>query len=350
MQGDKALGTPSGLSGALGEGDIRQAEPAARPAVHEVPAVREGLLAVERALLASLALRDLQAREMALHLAAAGGKRLRPALLLLAMGEARPSGRAARAGAAVELIHLASLYHDDIMDRAARRRGVGSVNARWGNAPAAAIGTLMLARATTLLAGLGRAALALGSRQVARLCAGQLREAENAYNLDLPVLEHLAIVRDKTGALFELAGALGALLAGRPEVEAAAISAYCAELGLAFQLRDDLMDLEGDPVAMGKATSTDIREGVYALPVLLTLAQGGRPGATLRRLLKHRLLPDAALSEVPRLLRASGALAQAADLARHHAALARQALDSLPPGATRDALHGLADQAVARAA
>jgi heptaprenyl diphosphate synthase len=312
--------------------------------------MHQGLPEVERELLASLALRDPESRRIAQHLVTAGGKRMRPALLLLVMGDVPPDRRAARAGAAVELIHLASLCHDDIMDRATRRRGVGSVNAQWGNAPAVTVGTLMLARATALLAGLGYAALALGSRQMARLCAGQLREAENAYNLDLSVADHLDILRDKTGALFELAGGLGALLAGRPPAEAAAISTYCGELGLAFQLRDDLMDLEGDPATMGKATGTDIREGVYALSVLLTLAQRGEPAATLRRLLKRRELPDDALSEVPQLLRASGALAQAADLARHHAALARQALDALRPGVARDALQGLADQAVARAA
>ncbi|MGK9236348.1 polyprenyl synthetase family protein [Inquilinus limosus] len=317
----------------------------------QLPAVHQGLVAIEQELHANLALRDPQAREMAMHLASAGGKRLRPALLLLTLGDAvAPSRRVVRAGAAVEMIHLASLYHDDIMDRAMQRRGVGSVNARWGNIPAAAVGTLMLARAIALLAGLGHTAHGLGARCVARLCAGQLREAENAYNLATPVALHVDILRDKTGALFELAGRLGALLAARPEGETTAIANYCAELGLAFQLYDDLMDIAGDTAAMGKATGMDIRQGIYALPVLLALAHGGAAARTLTILLKRQVLPDASIHEIQRLLQESGAVAEADAMARHHAACAQQALLTLPPGVARDALHELADYTVARAA
>lgn len=293
---------------------------------------------------------DLLLRVMALHLVSRGGKRLRPALLLLAASYGDcDRDRLLRAAAALELVHIASLYHDDVMDRAPTRRHVASANATWGNELAALTGTYLFARASGLLASLGNVPNHLASTAMLELCTGQLQEVEHAYDLDLTEEEHLEILARKTATLFELPCRLGARLGGLPERHAAALAAYGRHLGLAFQLTDDALDLPERGGQSGKATGTDVREGIYSLAVLYALRQEGPVAARLRVLLGEARLAEQDVAAVHGLVRESGAVAAALDVARTHTRQARGALRVLPEGPARRSLSRLADYVVTRA-
>jgi heptaprenyl diphosphate synthase len=292
---------------------------------------------------------DGRLRELARHLVGLGGKRLRPALVLLAGRFGEPAEeRLLRAAAAVELLHVASLYHDDVIDRAPTRRGAASANARFGNGSATIGGTYLFSCATALLAGLGDAASRLASEASAEVCVGELQEIENAYNLELEVDEHLDILARKTATLFELPCRLGALLSGVQEAEAESLARYGRELGLAFQVADDALDLIGDASAMGKATRTDLRQGVYSLPVLRVLRHENGDGRRLADLLARLDISSSELDEAAEIVRAAGAVDAALDLARDHAGNARAALCELPPIPARMSMAGLVEFALAR--
>jgi geranylgeranyl pyrophosphate synthase len=287
--------------------------------------------------------------ELSLHLLARGGKRLRPALVFLAAdGDQVVDERSVLAGAAIlELLHVASLYHDDVMDRAEERRGVPSANAVWGNSVAAAGGIYLLTRAIALLVTLSEGIQRLVANATTALATGQLREAENSYNLRLSEAEHLEILRLKTGTLFELPCRLGAELAGAPASAVEALAAYGRELGLAFQLTDDALDLAGHPARLGKPVAADIREGVYSLPILRLLASEG-PDGPLAALLGRTHLEPAEIAAAIDLVRASGAIEETRALAASHADRAVEAIAGLPDGPARRSLVNLARYAVER--
>lgn len=310
-----------------------------RSALEQLYAVLEGTIVASQP----------ELREMALHLIRRGGKRLRPALLLLAaqFGDA-DDPRLLKATAAMELTHVASLYHDDVMDRAPARRGVDSVNVRWGNALASIAGTYLFARASALLASLGDVPNRLASQAFVALCAGQLQEVENAYNLELTEAEHLDILTRKTATLFKLPCHLGAYLSGASSTHTATLTAYGLHLGLAFQLADDALDLVGQTSQLGKATGTDLREGVYSLPVLRALRLGGVVGERLRTLLGQVRLTKEDVQTVLRLVQESGTVAEALELAREYARQAQGALEVLPEGTARLSLSRLAFYAMTR--
>lgn len=315
------------------------------------PAVTADLARLGPLLLDCAATDDPAMAALTGHLLAAGGKRLRPALLLLARGDAPAAlpadGVAMAAAAAVELIHVASLYHDDIMDRSPTRRGAPSAQCRWSNGAATLAGTWLFARAQQLLRPAGPEAIAAAARTAADLCAGQLREAENAYHLDLAVDEHLGILHDKTATLFILAAELGAAIGGRPAHECAALADYAASLGLAFQLCDDLLDWTGAADRLGKATGADLRSGVYNLPLLTALAADGADAQALRLILSKRAPDDADLAQVHAIVATTGV----APVQRRAAALAAQAgaaLEALADGPVRRSLAALAALSVAR--
>jgi geranylgeranyl pyrophosphate synthase len=314
------------------------------------PVVRTGLAALEAVLHASVASDDAELERAARELAARGGKRLRPAVLLLARGGRRVDRAALRAAAAVELLHLASLCHDDIMDRSTTRRGAPSANRRYGNGMAALLGTHLFARAVRLLGEVGDWAVQLGSGFASRLCAGQLHEVESAFDCGQSVEEHLEILRLKTSSLFELPGQLGAVLGGRGEAEARAIQSYCSHLGLAFQVQDDCLDVWGDGRAMGKQAGHDMAEGVYSLPVLFALREGGEAGARLAALLEQRELSAADERRCLEIVRSCPAARQARAFARGEAERARHAVRALRVGAVRRSFDALAHLAVERAA
>jgi heptaprenyl diphosphate synthase len=277
------------------------------------------------------------------------GKRIRPALVQVAgrFGDA-PQERLDQAAAAVELLHVATLCHDDVMDGAHTRRGAASANASAGNAAAVAIGTLLFARANGMLAAIGSEPARMAADAAMHLCAGQLHEAENAFNVEQSTDEHLNVLVRKTGALFELPCALGALLAGLPADPSGALARYGRALGIAFQLRDDALDFVGDAQEMGKATAADLRQGTYGLPVLIALRRSGPEADELADLLRRESLDERAAGDALEIVRRSGTVSVALGIARQYAEHARAALAPLPGGAARESLERLVRHAIMR--
>ncbi|MBL3596354.1 polyprenyl synthetase family protein [Rhodovulum sulfidophilum] len=283
----------------------------------------------------------------------AGGKRLRPILLLLtARGLIDEADRetAITAAAAVEMIHVASLYHDDVMDRAELRRSTESVNHRWSSPIASFAGTFVLARAITMLDAISPEASALAGEHCAALCLGQLREAENAFNPDWTIEEHLEMLEGKTAGLFILAASLGALLGNVSDRDRDALIAYGKYLGLAFQLRDDVLDYTSSSAELGKGSASDLREGAYTLPVLLCLSQDGAGSRELRALLRLAHIRDADIARGVDIVRASGAVEATAKLAREKSAAAVKTIAGLGDRVLRDSLANLARISVERMA
>lgn len=311
---------------------------------------RDSLDEVESVMREAVTSDDQLLSSLALHLMSLGGKRLRPALLLLASGASPYPEPVLRAAAVVELIHLASLYHDDVMDRAVRRRGGESANRRWGNELAVLAGSHLFSRAASLLASMGDEAVRLGGEAAVRLCRGQLREAESAYNLDLTVSEHLGILELKTAALFELAVRLGALLGARSPSVMGGLPLYAQHLGIAFQLADDVLDFTGDAATIGKNVGNDLQEGVYSLPVLLTLRRSDHLGLESNRILGQLELRPIDIERVFELVAEADTVSETVNLARRHAEKAVEALHVLDPGTVRASLEGLARFAVERSA
>ena len=315
--------------------------------------VRAGLEAVEQRLREVAASSQPLLRETASHLVAAGGKRVRPLLALLAGHLGDPyAPQVVDAAVVVELTHLATLYHDDVMDEAAVRRGAQSANTRWTNTVAILTGDFLFARASDVVAGLGPAAVHLQAQTFARLVEGQISETAGPAAGDDAVAHHLQVLADKTGSLIATSARLGALVAGAPPAHVDAVARFGEAFGVAFQLSDDLIDIESDTAALGKTPGTDLREGIRTLPALLVLADRSAPAdpsaARLRDLVARPLPGDDEHAEALRLLRASPALA----LARAHLARrvdeARAVAGELPAGPARDALLGLADFVLAR--
>lgn len=312
-------------------------------------AIAAGLDAVEVRLQQVVAASHPMLSLSASHLVEAGGKRVRPLLTLLAaqLGDAAAPG-VVDAAVVVELTHLATLYHDDVMDEADVRRGAPSANSRWTNTVAILTGDYLFARASDLTAGLGTEATHLQSRTFARLVEGQIAETAGPAPGQDPVEHHLQVLSDKTASLFSTSARLGALMAGaRPEhVEALAV--FGEVLGLAFQLSDDLIDVLSETGDSGKTPGTDLREGVHTLPVLLVLAGRGADDARLRDLLTGDLSDDARLAEALELLRAHPAMDQARGRLEGYTGRARDVAERLPAGAVQDALLGLTDFVLAR--
>lgn len=280
--------------------------------------------------------------DLSSYLNQAGGKRLRPVLTLLwghpANGREQPLTDAATA---VELLHLATLYHDDLIDCANTRRGRPSVQAIWGHRRAAIAGTLVFAKSLRVLARLGHDANAFASRAATAIWQGQLQECELTFNTDVTLEEYFSSIRGKAGALFALACELGALGRGADGETLALAGIYGSKIGTAFQVVDDLLDLVADPGTLDKPCATDLRKGVYTLPTILCLRQGSAAAARLRRLLDDEdLSPDVA-DEARRTILASGCLESVPDIV---SGLADDAADLLQnrAGAACDALRELA--------
>jgi heptaprenyl diphosphate synthase len=306
----------------------------------------QSLARAESAFLEAATSDDATLTAIATALVSRGGKRLRPTLVLLTgrYGEA-DGNQLLSCAVAVELLHVASLYHDDLMDRAPTRRGGPSANALWGNGRAVAGGTYLFSRAAMRL-DLSPALQSLTAAAVVAICTGQLREVENAFNTTLAEDEHLEVLALKTGTLFELPCRLGAEVSGAPAAHVEALAEYGRNLGLAFQLADDALDLAGQPSRLGKSVGTDLREGVYSLPVLRALQRA--PGAQLAALLGPARLGADDITQALELIRASGTIAEVLDLARSYSQRAVAALQPLPDGSPRRSLVNLATYAVAR--
>jgi heptaprenyl diphosphate synthase len=285
------------------------------------------------------------------HLVDAGGKRFRPLLVLLAaeLGKREAPG-VVPAAVVVELTHLATLYHDDVMDEAALRRGADSANARWDNTVAILTGDFLFSRASDILADLGPEAVRIQARTFERLVTGQIKETVGAQDGEDPVAHYLSVVSDKTGSLIATSGHFGALMAGASPEVVDIMTRFGESIGVAFQLADDVLDVASDSGQSGKTPGTDLREGVRTLPVLHALASSDNADKELRELLVADLSDDAKLGRTLELLRASSAMDKArADLLRY-ADRSRSLLSPLPNGAARAALEDICDVVVSRSA
>jgi heptaprenyl diphosphate synthase len=289
--------------------------------------------------------------ETSKHLVEAGGKRFRPLLTLVAAQFGDPHAPGVVPSAVVcELTHLATLYHDDVMDDARMRRGAESANSRWGNTVAILTGDFLFARASDILADLGPECVRIQARTFERLCTGQIRETVGPGAADDPLEHYLTVVADKTGSLIATCGRFGALLSGAPEPVVDELTRYGERIGVAFQLSDDVLDVASDAVEFGKVPGTDLREGVATLPVLHALASTDPADARLQELLRGDLTDDARHAEALTLLRAHPAMDLArADLKRW-ADDARSVLAPLPDIPARALLESLCDVVVARTA
>jgi heptaprenyl diphosphate synthase len=302
-------------------------------------AVSAGLAAVEERLRDVVLSSHPLLAQASVHLVQAGGKRFRPLLTLLA-GHLGDPGRpeVVEAAVVVELTHLATLYHDDVMDEAAVRRGAASANTRWTNTVAILTGDYLFARASDVVAGLGPEAVRIQARTFARLVEGQIAETAGPADGEDPVAHHLQVVADKTGSLIATSARLGALLAGADPRDVETVARFGEVVGVAFQLSDDLIDVLSDAAESGKTPGTDLREGIRTLPVLLALHDTSPEGARLRELLTGDLSDDARLAEALSLLRVSPALAAAQARLARYVDEARAVAGDLPPGGARDAL------------
>lgn len=296
-----------------------------------VAALRSGMDEVEKALRAAVESDYPFVAMASRHLVDAGGKRFRPLLALVAAqyGDATASGNVSGAVVA-ELTHLATLYHDDVMDEAQLRRGAPSANARWDNTVAILTGDFLFARAADIAADLGSEVVRLQARTFERLCTGQIRETVGPGEGEDPVGHHLSVLADKTGSLIASSARMGAMTSGSGAAVAEVMAAFGERFGVAFQLSDDLLDIASEADMSGKTPGTDLREGVRTLPVLLALAGTDPAEARLRALLAGPITDDAEHAEALTLLRSSPAMAAArAELARW-AGAARTELAALP--------------------
>jgi len=312
--------------------------------------VRSGLASVE-ALLHETVKSDVDfVTRASRHLVDAGGKRFRPLLVLLASQFGDPEAPGVVPSAVVvELAHLATLYHDDVMDEADVRRGAVSANARWDNTVAILTGDFLFARASDILADLGPEAVRLQARTFERLVTGQIRETVGPVDDEDPVDHYLSVLADKTGSLIATSGRFGAMLSGADESTIDVLTNFGERIGVAFQLSDDLLDVTSETAVSGKTPGTDLREGIPTLPVLLTRRASRPEDARLLALLDGDLADEADLAEALRLLRANPAVPQAQNEVRRWAEDARAVLAPLPAGAAKDALAALCDQVVGRA-
>lgn len=322
------------------------------PSLAFVPDVDESLAAVveskleivERRLHEVVRTDDALARWTSRHLLDAGGKRVRPVLVLLAaaLGDIdRPE--VIDTAVLIELTHLATLYHDDVMDDASTRRGARTAHELWGNSVAILTGDFLFARASALSGDLGPDAVRIHAHTFERLCMGQLHETVGPHDGEDPFQHYLGILSDKTASLIASAGELSALQAHAPAGTSEILRRYGERVGVAFQLADDVLDLRSDGSASGKTPGTDLREGVPTMPTLLLRARASQgddtPATTeLLSVLDDDLSDDARLARAVELLREDPSVEETEAMATSTAAEAIEILRELPAGPVRDSL------------
>jgi geranylgeranyl pyrophosphate synthase len=281
--------------------------------------------------------------ETSLHLIDAGGKRFRPLFTLLgAQIGPRPDGdEVITAAAVVELVHLATLYHDDVMDSATMRRGAESANSRWDNTVAILTGDFLFAHASRLVADLGPAAVRIIAETFAELVTGQMRETRGPAPGEDAVRHYLTVIAEKTGSLIATSGRFGGMFSGCPPEHVEALRRFGAAIGTAFQISDDIIDIASPADSSGKIPGTDLREGIHTLPMLYALQDTGPTAERLGVLLSRPIVEDAEVEEALELLRTGQGLARARDVLADHAAAARAELGKLPSCTATDALAAL---------
>lgn len=304
-----------------------------------LPAMDADRERVERAMAEAVQTPDPYLTEIASHLVVAGGKRLRP---VVAVAAARVAGQAAsddvvRGGVACELVHLGSLYHDDVIDEADQRRGVETVNAKWGNLQAILAGDFLLSKASEIASALGTEVAGLLARTIGWLCQGEVEQLRHTYDTRRPEPSYFSSINNKTAALFGTAARIGGLVGGldRPLVET--LTEWGTAYGMVFQIVDDILDITNTSEQLGKPAGHDLVEGVYTLPVLRTLVLDHGVGDELRSVLGKPLDAverDKALA----IVRANDGVESAVATAGHYIARAEAACDDLPAGPVVDAL------------
>jgi octaprenyl-diphosphate synthase len=292
--------------------------------------------------------------QLAGHIIAAGGKRLRPMLTLAAARLCGYRGqRHIQLAACVEFIHTATLLHDDVVDESSLRRGLASANALWGNKSSVLVGDFLFSRAFELMVEDGSLrVLAILSRASSVIAEGEVLQLTTANDTDTGEDAYLEVVRAKTAALFSAAARIGAVVAERPKAEEDALESYGLNLGIAFQLIDDVLDYSARQEKLGKAIGDDFREGKITLPVILAFRRGDdEERAFWRRTLEtlDQSVGDADLRRAIGLLEKHRCLADAVQRARHYGAIARDALGLFPDGPVKSTMLGIVDFSVERA-
>ena len=311
--------------------------------------VRAGLEAAEQTLHDSVGSSDAFLDVTARHLVEAGGKRFRPMVSLLAAHFGDPTRPEIVPAAVVcELTHLATLYHDDVMDEAPVRRGAASANARWDNTVAILTGDFLFSRASNILADLGPWAVRLQASTFERLVIGQIHETVGPGPDDDPIQHYLRVLEDKTGSLIATSAEFGAHFAGVPADQIEQLRSVAELIGVAFQISDDILDIASESDESGKTPGTDLREGVPTLPVLYALQSGAPDGERLRSLVSRPITDDDEVAEALTLLRSSPAIGEARTVLDGYARRARTRLRDLPDVPARAALEALTDLVTAR--
>jgi len=323
-----------------------------------VDAIERGLDIVEAGLLEQMHFADEIADVTSRYLLAAGGKRVRPVLTLLTaqLGEGN-NDRVIAAAQAIEITHVASLYHDDVMDEAQMRRGVPSAQAVWGNSVAILTGDLLFARAAKIGAPLGDDVLALQAETFERLCLGQLHETIGPRHDEDPIEHYIQVLADKTGSLIAAAAQVGVILSGAPLEYREPVRVFGEKIGIAFQLIDDVIDLAAEMDETGKTPGTDLRAGVATLPLLFLrrLAKTDTDADDLLRRIERDVTSafygaadDGDLTAAIAELRAHAVTAQTLAEAHRWSREAVEALAPLPEGPVKKALTRFAETIVER--
>ena len=315
-----------------------------------LPTMRDDLARIEQTLKDSVTAEDPYLTEIAGHLIAAGGKRQRPAFAVLAAAtasaEAVPATLdAVRGGVSCELVHLGSLYHDDVMDDAVTRRTVESVNARWGNLKAILAGDFLLARASEIAASLGTEVAGLLAATIGRLCEGQVLELQHTFHAGRTEEQYIRSIEGKTAALFASSCRIGAIVAGFDRDRIEGLTRFGRAYGMSFQVIDDVLDVVASSEQLGKPAGHDLVEGVYTLPTLRALQ--GPAGGDLGALLGGPLEPEE-VDKALAIIRGEGAVAAALTAARAYVDEGRAALDALGPSPVVDAMAEASDVLVAQ--
>ena len=311
--------------------------------------VAAGVAAVEDLLREELSRGEQFVNEKALHLAKAGGKRFRPMMTMLAseFGERSGAPEVVKAATSVEMIHVATLYHDDVMDEADRRRGVESANARWSNSIAILAGDILLAHASRLMGQLDTHTTEHFAQTFQELVTGQMRETIGVGEAN-PVEHYTKVIEEKTAVLIASAGYLGAYHSGAKPEYIAALQKIGGAIGMIFQIVDDIIDIFSDPEQSGKTPGTDLREGVFTLPVLYALEEDSEAGQQLRELLSGALTNDADVERAIELLGQTQGRAKAMVDVQAYLDTVDEALEILPENPAKDALRQLSHYTIRR--
>lgn len=311
--------------------------------------VAEDLAQVEAVITETLQADEELAFQVSAQLLQAGGKRIRPAILLLSGRFYNYDlGKLAPVAAAIELIHMATLVHDDVVDRSLVRRGRPTINASWGSEVSVLIGDYLFAKAFGLLSAQGdNRVVRIASQVVFEMSTGELSQLSRAFNCDLGQADYLRRIDKKTALFIAESCHLGALISGAPDQACGALRDYGYGVGMGFQIVDDILDFTASPASMGKPVGSDLRSGVITLPVIHAL--GNSPeGRRLREIIETKVIGDAEITEATGIIQRAGSLDYALGIARRYIESAKNRLPGLPDVPARGTLSMLADFIITR--